>query len=129
MYGKVQMVDQLGHLVVHIDQALCKFVGVAGGVPDAFNAGHVGHVFNQQGKVGNLCGVTHFAAVGIDVLAQQGDFSNTLFGQACHFHQHVFKRTTHFFAAGVRHHAITAIFAAAFHDGDEGGGAVHFGGR
>jgi hypothetical protein len=62
----------------------------------------------------------HLAAVGVDVLAQQGDFLHALVGQAGHFGQHVVKRAADFFAAGVGHHAVAAVFAAAFHDGHKG---------
>ena len=54
LHGQVQVADQLGHFVVHINEALGKFVGVAGGVANALNARHVGHVFNQKCKVCNL---------------------------------------------------------------------------
>ena len=62
-------------------------------------------------------------------MTQQRHFSHALFSQASHFDQHVFKGTADFFAAGVRHYAVAAIFAATFHDGHEGGRPIHLGGR
>ena len=121
----MQVVHQLGHFGVHINQALGEFVGVAGGVADALNPRNICHQFNQQGEVGDISGVPHHAAVGVDVLSEQGDFFHTLRGQASHFFHHIVQGTAEFFAACVRHHAIAAIFAATFHDAHERAGAFH----
>ncbi|MPM32516.1 hypothetical protein SDC9_79079 [bioreactor metagenome] len=119
------MVHQLGQLGIGFDQARRELVRVAGGVANAFDAGNVRDVFQQQCKVGDLAGVAHLAQVSIDVLAEQVDFLHALVGQTCHFHQHVFKRSAHFFAARIGHDAVAAVFGAAFHDRHKGGGAFH----
>ena len=114
------MAHQLRHFGVHINQTLCEFVGVAGGVADALDARNLGHVLNEQCKVGNLSRAAHGATISVDVLAQERDFFHALSGQARHFDQHIVKRTAHLFATGVGHHAVAAIFAAAFHDAHVG---------
>jgi hypothetical protein len=75
----------LGTLGIHVDQPGRELVGVAGGVADALDAGDVGHVLDQQRKVGNLGGAAHDAAVGVHVLAQQRDLAHALVGQAGDF--------------------------------------------
>ena len=129
LHGQVQVAGQLGQLGVGLDQPGREFVGVAGGVANAFDAGNVRHIFQQQRKVGNLGCAPHLAQVGVHVLAQQGDFLHALVGQARHFDQHIVKRAAHFFATGVGHHAVAAVFAAAFHDGHKGRSALHACGR
>ena len=92
LHRQVQMINQFGQTRVRIDQTLRKLVGVAGGVANAFNAGDVGYIIQQSGEISNLISIAHLAAVGVDVLAQQINFFDALIGQACHLHQHVFKR-------------------------------------
>ena len=123
LHGQVQMAHQLRHLGVHINQTLCEFVGVACGVTDALDTGNFGHVLDHQRKVGNLSCAAHRTSVRVDVLAQERDFFHALCGQAGHFHQHVVKWAAHLFAAGVRHHAVAAILATAFHDAHVGAAA------
>ena len=125
LHRQMQMAHQLRHLAVHLDQARRELVGVAGGVADALDAGDLGHVFDQQGEVGDLGRVAHRPPVGVHVLAQQGDFLHALVGQASHFGQHVVERAAELLAARVGHHAVAAVFGAAFHDRDEGAGAFH----
>ncbi len=92
---------------------------MGGGIADALNARDFMNVFEQHGKVGDFTAVSHGATVGIDVLAQQIDFLHALVCQVGHFLQDVFKRTGNFFATGIGNHAKTAVFATAFHNGDE----------
>ena len=125
LHGQVQVADQLGNLGVGLDQARRELVGVAGGKAQALDAGNLGHVFQQQGKVGHLGAIAHGATVGVHVLAQQGDFFHALVGQAGNFHQHIIERAAHFLAARVGHHAVATVFGAAFHDGDKGAGPFH----
>ena len=115
----MQVAHQLWHLRVHIHQALGELVGVAGGVANALDARDVGHVFNQQGKVGDVAGATHGPAVSVDVLAQQGDLFDALRGQAGHLDQHIVQRAVDLFAPGIGHHAIAAVFGATLHDADK----------
>ncbi len=97
---------------------------MAGGEADALHAGDLVHIVQQQGKVGDFA-VVHQAAIGVDVLAQQGDFFHPLLRQAGDFHQHIVQRTRDFFATGIGHHAEGAVFRAAFHDGDKRRAAFH----
>ncbi len=60
------------------------------------------------------------AAVGVDVLAEQGHFAHALCDQRLHLGDHLRERAAHLLAARVRHDAEAAITAAAFHDRDEG---------
>ena len=120
LYGQMQVVHQLGHLGIHINQPLGEFVGVAGGVANALDARNFGHILDQQGKVGDLVGAAHAATIGVHVLAQQGHFFHALVGQTGHFGQHIFKRAAEFLTARIGHHAVAAIFGAAFHDRDKG---------
>ncbi|RMR46048.1 hypothetical protein ALP86_200055 [Pseudomonas amygdali pv. mori] len=55
------------------------------------------------------------AAITVDVLPQQGDFTHAVFGEVDDFAQHIVKRPADFLATGVGHHAERAVFAAAFH--------------
>ena len=59
------------------------------------------------------------AAIRVHVLAEQRDFAHALVGEAGDFGQHVVERARHFLAARVRHDAVAAVLAAAFHDRDE----------
>jgi hypothetical protein len=52
------------------------------------------------------------------------DFLDALVGEAGDFDQHVLKGPRDLFAAGVGHHAVAAVFGAAFHDAHEGAGAL-----
>ena len=129
LHRQVQVVDQLGQPGIGVDQALREFVGVAGDVAYALDAGDVRHVFEQRGEIGDLCRVTHGAAVGVDVLPQQRHFFHTLVGQARHFDQYIVKWPRDLFATRVRHDAVAAVLGAALHDADKGAGAFHAGRR
>ena len=122
------MVDQLRDLRVRVDQALGEFLRVAGDEAQALDAGDLGHVFQQQGEVRDLS-VFHGAAVGVHVLPEQHDFLDALRGQAGDFRQHVLEAARDFLAARVRHDAVAAVLAAAFHDRHVGDRALHLGGR
>ena len=64
------------------------------------------------------------AAIRVHVLAEQRDFAHALVGETGDFGEHVVERTRHFLAARVRHDAIAAVLAAAFHDRHERARAV-----
>ena len=100
---------------------------MAGGVADALNTWDVCHQFNQQGKVGNVCSVSHHATVSVHVLPQQRDFFHALCCQVGDFFHHIVQGTAEFFATGVRYYAIAAVFAATFHDAHERAGAFDTG--
>ena len=120
LHRQVQVVHQLRHARVDVDQALRELVGVAGGVADALDARDLGDVLDQHCEVGDLAGLAHLAAVGVDVLAQQRDLLDALVGQARHLGQHFLERAAELLAAGVGHDAVGAVLAAALHDRDEG---------
>ena len=88
----MQVVDQFGHARIHIDEALREFIGVAGGVADAFDAWDLGHIVDQRGEVGDLGAAAHRAPVGIDILSEQRDLAHALAGQLCHLDQHIVER-------------------------------------
>jgi hypothetical protein len=67
--------------------------------------------------------------VGVDILAQEGDFFHALSAETGHFSEHIVHGAVDFFASRVRHHAIAAVFGTAFHDGDKRRGAFHPRGR
>ena len=97
---------------------------MAGRVADALDPGDLGDDLEQGREVGDLGRPAHRAAVGIDVLAEQGDLAHALVGQAGDLGEHVVERPRHLFAAGVGNDAVGAVLGAAFHDRDEGGRAL-----
>ena len=97
-----------------------------GRVADALDAGHFGDVLDQQRQIGLFLAARHGAAIGIDVLAEQRDFPHALRRQAGDLGQHVLERPRDFVTPGVGHDAEGAELGAAFHDRDEGRGALHF---
>ena len=125
----MQVADQLGQALVGGNQRRRELIGVAGGVADALDAGDVGHVLQQGGKVSGLGCASHAGAISVDVLPQQRDLLHPLVGQPGHLDQNIFKRARHFFAPGIRHHAVTAVLGAALHDADKSGGAFYAGRR
>ena len=125
LHGQVQVAGQLGQPGIGIDQPGRELVGVTCSEADALDAGNVGHVLQQQGKVSDLRRAAHLAQISVHVLAQQGDFLDALVGQTRHFDQHIIQGAAHLLAAGVGHHTVAAILAASFHDGDEGAGALN----
>ncbi len=129
LHGQVQVVDQLGHARIGVDQALAELLRVAGGEADALDAGELGDGLQQQREVGDLRRVAHPAAVGVHVLAQQRDLLQALVGESGHLGEHVVERARHLLAARVRHHAVGAVLGAAFHHRDEGARALDAGRR
>ena len=100
-----------------------------GRVADALDARHLGDVLDEQREIGLLVAVRHIAAIGIDVLAEQGHFADALRGEAGDFGQHVVERARHLAAARVGHDAEGAELRATFHDRHEGRGTLHLGWR
>ena len=125
LHGKVHVIDQLGQPPVRVDQALRKFPRMRRRVAQPFDAGHFREILQQQREVRRFA-VVHRAAICVYILTQQRDLPDTLFRQAGDFREHIVERPGNFLAAGVRHDAETAVFAAAFHDGDESGAGVDF---
>ena len=75
-------------------------------------------------EVGDLA-IGHRAAVGVHVLAEERHFLHARCGERARFREHVVEGPRHLLAARIRHDAEGAVLAAAFHDGDEGRGAIH----
>ena len=96
---------------------------MAGGKANAVDAVNRGHQTQQLGKAAGRA-VVVLTAPGVNVLAQQVHFAHTLRGKLRDFKQNVICRAADLFTTGVRHHAVRAVFVAAFHDGDEGGRAI-----
>jgi hypothetical protein len=109
---------------VGVDQALRHFARMRGRVADALDAWHFGDVFDQQREVGLFFRAFHVAAVGIDVLAEQGDFTDAIGRQVSDFGQHIVERARNFAATGIGHDAEGAELRAAFHDRDESRSAL-----
>ncbi|CAM5210298.1 hypothetical protein CDEF62S_01534 [Castellaniella defragrans] len=114
---------ELGQPPVRLDEARRHFLGMGSRVADAFDSRDIVDVIQQHGEVGHFARVAGGAPVGVDVLAQQGDFAHALVGQVGDLGEHVVEGPGNFGAASVGHHAEAAVFAAAFHDGNEGRGA------
>ena len=117
------MVDELGQAAVGVDDALGEFTRMARRVADALDAVDFGDVVKQQGEVRNRA-VGHLAAIGVHVLAEKRHFPDALIGKLGDLHEDVHHRARDLLAAGVGHHAVGAVLRAAFHDRDEGGGAM-----
>ena len=126
MHGQMQVADQLRNTGVDLNQPVGKLHRVRSGVAEAINAGNQRGVFDQQRQI-RLIAIVGRAPVSIDVLAQQGNFAHSLRRQRRDFSQNRDQWPADLFATGIGHHAERAIFAASFHDRDEGGWA--FGAR
>ena len=125
----MQIVGELGHVAISLDQRVAEFQRVRGSKADAFEAVDFGEGPDQQAQIRNFAFTLAFnrrdgPAISVDVLAQQVHFAHALGGKLGHFDQHILERAADFFAARVRHHAEAAVLRAAFHDRDERGGAV-----
>ncbi|SVK52869.1 Uncharacterised protein [Acinetobacter baumannii] len=126
LHRQVQEADQLRRVFVHRDDVVGELDRVAGGEANAIDAVDGGHQAQQFGERADIA-VMRGAAVSVNVLAEQVDFAHALRRQLGDFEQHVVARAAHFLAAGVWHHAESAVFVAAFHDRHERGRA--FGAR
>ena len=123
LHGQVQVIDQFGHPAVNVNQALGEFDRVGSRVTYPADTADRGDVLDQVRQFG-AAAFKRGAAVGIDVLAQQRDLFYALSGKVGRFADDVIQGPGDFLTAGVRHHTESAVFAAPFHDGDEGNGAV-----
>lgn len=126
LHRQVQEAHQLRRIAIDIDDIVGKFDRVAGGEANAVDAVDSGDRAQQIGKAAGSA-VVVLAAPGVHVLAQQVDFTHTLRRQLGDFKQDIVARAADFFSAGVGHHAVGAVFIAAFHNRDKGGRA--FGAR
>ncbi len=58
-------------------------------------------------------------AIGVDVLADQGDFPHALTGKRAYFIEDFAARTADFTSTDIGHNAVTAIVVTPLHDSDE----------
>jgi hypothetical protein len=73
---------------------------------------------DQRGEVGGAAAV-HDAAIGVHVLAEQVDLAHAELGEPVRLRDHVVEWAADLFTARVRHHAVRAVLAAAFHHRQE----------
>ena len=123
LHGQMQVVDEFRHTGINIDKAIGKFDRMRCGVTDTSDTVDRRDVLNQVGQVGSTVFMSG-AAVGIHVLAEQGDFPDALCGKLGRLGQDIVQRPRYFLPACVRHYAERTVFAAPFHDGNEGNRTV-----
>ncbi len=124
LHRQVQEADQLRHLRIDLDQAVRKLHRMAGGETDTVDAVDRGDIADQQGQIRGLARaglVGQSAAIGIDVLPEQGDLAYALLGQGGDLRDHVVEGPADLFAARVGHDAVGTVLGAALHHGHEGG--------
>ena len=90
---------------------------------DALDARNRRDVVDQSREIGAGCRPPS-RRVGVDVLAEQRDLAHALAREVRDLVQHLLERAADFLAARVGHDAEAAVLAAAFHDRNEGGGAL-----
>ena len=81
LHRQVQVIGELRHVAIGLDQAVAEFDRVRGHEADALDARHRRDEVDQRGEVG-VAAARHRAAVGVDVLAEQRDFDDALRGEA-----------------------------------------------
>src|SRR5690554_1925275 len=118
LHRQVQVADQLRNPLIDLDLSIAELYRVRGCVADAIDTVDGGNHFDQLRQV-HLVAVVGIATIGVYVLPQQVHFAHTLGGQVGYFGDDIVYRAADFLAAGVGHHAEGAVFAAAFHDGNE----------
>lgn len=120
LHRQVQEAHQLRRIAINVDDIVGKFDRVAGGEANAVDAVDGGDQAQQVGKAAGGA-VVILTAPGVNVLPQQIDLTHTLRRQLGDFKQDIVARTANFFSAGIRHHAVGAVFIATFHNRDKGG--------
>jgi len=104
---------QFGHSV---EDAIVEIAGIAGEEAEAPEAWDFVEHFEDVGEADGFVAVGIF--VGVDGLAEEGNFLDAVIHQAAGFFQDVFRRAGDFAAADVRDDAIGAVLIAAAHDAD-----------
>ena len=123
LHGKVQVIVELRHVRIRLDQAVVEIERVGGGEANALHAVDRGDEVDQGGKVRGRA-VLHRPGIGVHVLAQQRHFTHALPAHLADLAQHLLEGAADLLAPRVRHHAKAAVLAAAFHDRHGGGGAA-----
>ena len=120
LYRQVQEAHQLRRVAIHFDDIVGEFDRMAGGKANTIDSVNRG---NQTQQIGKRSGgaVVVLTTPGIHVLTEQVDFTHALSRKLGNLKQNIVGRTAYLFTTGVRHHAVGAIFIAAFHDGDKRG--------
>ena len=91
--------------------------GVAGHKPDQEIAGKLG---NLSQKIRKIHAAVQILAVGVDVLAQKGDFLAAVLNEFPAFCQNAFAFAAPLPAPDIGHDAVGAEIVAAVHDGHPG---------
>ncbi len=119
------MRDQFRYLSVSLYQVLVKFNRVRSRKSNSVYALDRSDVIDQQGQINDLA-LMRQSPVGVDILPQQVDFSDTLLCQVNCFCQHIVEGSADFFSPGIRDNTKTAVLAAAFHNGEKGMTGAYF---
>ena len=125
LYRQMQETHQLRRIAIDINYIVGEFDRVAGGKTDAVNTVNGRHQ-TQQIRERTGASVVILTAPGVNVLAQQVNFTYALRRQLCDFKQDIVARAADFFATGIGHDAVSAVFITAFHDRDERGRPLGF---
>ena len=83
LHRQVQMVRELRHVRVGLDQAVRELQRMRGGEADALDARHRRDVMDQRGEIDDGA-VRHRARVGVHVLAEQRHFAHALRRELAH---------------------------------------------
>ena len=108
-----------GNLGKTAHQLFGKILGMGGGETEPLQAVNAGHRAQEFGKTLALRGVATFLAVGIDILADEGDLLDPLAHKMGRLGQNIAKTPADLAAPGIGHHAVGAEIIAPLHDGDK----------
>ena len=112
---QVDVLAHRGQLHVRVDHVLADVLGVRARVTDPLDALHGVHLGQQLGE-GRLLAARQVAAVGADVLAEQGDLAHAVGGQPLHLGAQLRQRPRDLASAGGGHDAVGAGAVAAHRD-------------
>ena len=124
----MQLLGQCWNLAVGTSQIIGEFQRMRCGIANPVDSLNLVHIPEQGGKIDGLTLMID-GVVCIDILSKQRDLSHALFRQFVDFSNHAVKWPAVLLTPGVRHHAETAILAAAFHDRDVGAWTFDLSGR
>ena len=115
--GQMHVVDDLFAVGNGVDHGKSHILGVAGHVPDPFDAVDI---VDSGDELGEIRAVLEVQAIGIDILAEKGDFLVAFSSDLLDFFDNGVDGTAHFTAPDIRHDTVRAELVAAVHDGDPG---------
>ncbi len=125
LHREMHVRDELVDARMAVDEPRRELARVRGGEADALDAGDLGQVLEKDREVrpfhacSRSVSAVHAPAIGVHVLAEEGDLLHALQAQVGDLGQHVVEAPRDLLAARIRHDAEAAVLAAAFHDGDE----------